>query len=85
MTEERDRLKTAVQRNLGVQVNAAQAKDLVARIQELTEANQLLASQLATAEVERQRLERELAETQDDMISARAALGKMMRKQNRDG
>ncbi|MFJ3218266.1 DUF6262 family protein [Kitasatospora sp. NPDC086801] len=85
VTEERDRLKAAVQRNLGVQVNAVQAKDLVARVQELTEANQLLASQLAAAEVERQRLERELAETQDDMISARAALGKMMRTQNRDG
>ncbi|MFJ2868007.1 hypothetical protein [Kitasatospora sp. NPDC087314] len=74
-----------MQWNLGVQVNAVQAKDLVARIQELTEANQLLASQPATVEAARAQLERELAETQDDMISARAALRNMMRKQNRDG
>ncbi|MFG2943531.1 DUF6262 family protein [Streptomyces sp. NPDC048282] len=84
LTEERDRLRAAVQRSLGERVDAVSVKDLVARIQELTVANQQLAAKLAQAEADGRSLQSELAEAQDDLAAARTALRNMMRDQNRD-
>jgi chromosome segregation ATPase len=84
LTQERDRLRAAVQRSLGERVDAVSAKDLVARIQELTVANQQLAAKLAQAEADGRSLQTELAEAQDDLAAARTALRNMMRDQNRD-
>ncbi|MCX4397002.1 DUF6262 family protein [Streptomyces sp. NBC_00053] len=84
LTEERDRLRAAMQRNLGEQVNVLASKDLVARVQELTVANQQLAAAVAQAEADRNGLMAELAESQDDLTAARTALRNMMRDQNRD-
>lgn len=84
LIEERDRLRTAVQRNLGEQVNTLASKDLVARVQELTVANQQLAAAMAQAEASRNDLLAELAEAQDDLAAARTALRNMIRDQNRD-
>ncbi|WP_089101297.1 DUF6262 family protein [Streptomyces hyaluromycini] len=84
LTEERDRLRAAVQRSLGERVDAVSAKDLVARVQELTVANQQLAAKLARAEADRDSLQDDLAEAQDDLAAARTALRNMMRDQNRD-
>ncbi|MGW4217397.1 DUF6262 family protein [Streptomyces bacillaris] len=83
LREERDRLKAAVQRGLGQQVAQAGQADLVARIDELTAANQGLADQLAQAEAHRHSLQAVLTETQDDLAAARTALRNMMREQNR--
>lgn len=84
LTEERDQLRAVVQRNLGEQVNVLASKDLVARVQELTLANQQLAVAVTQAESERDGLLAELAETQDDLAAARTALRNMMRDQNLD-
>ncbi|MEU2736755.1 DUF6262 family protein [Streptomyces sp. NPDC007095] len=84
LTEERDRLRAAVQRSLGERVDAVSTKDLVARIQELTVGNQQLAAKLAQAEADGRSLQTELAEAQDDLAAARTALRNMMRDQNRD-
>lgn len=84
LTEERDRLRAAVQRSLGERVDAVSTKDLVARIQELMVANQQLAAKLAQAETDGRSLQNELAEAQDDLAAARTALRNMMRDQNRD-
>lgn len=73
-----------MQRNLGEQVNVLASKDLVARVQELTVANQQLAAAVAQAEADRNGLMAELAESQDDLTAARTALRNMMRDQNRD-
>ncbi|WP_330296077.1 DUF6262 family protein [Streptomyces sp. NBC_00503] len=84
LTEERDRLRAAMQRNLGEQVNVLASKDLVARVQELTVANQQLTAAMAQAEADRNDILAELAEAQDDLVAARTALRNMMRDQNRD-
>lgn len=84
LTEERDRLRAAVQRSLGERVDAVSAKDLLARVQELSIANQRLAAELARAEADRDSLQDDLAEAQDDLAAARTALRNMMRDQNRD-
>ncbi|MFJ2258597.1 DUF6262 family protein [Streptomyces sp. NPDC087844] len=84
LTEERDRLRAAVQRSLGERVDAVSAKDLVARIQELTVANQHLAAKLARSEADARILQTELDEAQDDLAAARTVLRNMMRDQSRD-
>ncbi|GAA0930910.1 MULTISPECIES: DUF6262 family protein [Streptomyces violaceusniger group] len=83
LREERDRLKAAVQRSLGQQVGQTTQTELVARIDELTTANQNLASKLSRTETDRDRLQNQLTEAQDDLIAARQALRNMMRDQNR--
>lgn len=79
---ERDRLKAAVQRGLGQQVEGESSRELVARVQELTEVNQVLAGRVRAAETERDELRGALDEREDDLIAARAALRNMMRDQN---
>ncbi|MFF0795163.1 hypothetical protein [Streptomyces spiralis] len=53
LREERDRFEAAVQRGLGQQVSQASQAELVARIDELTAADQDLAEKLAHAEADR--------------------------------
>lgn len=81
--QERDRLKDAVQRHLGQQLDQAGAKDLAARITELQAANKDLQDRLAASEADRQGLQEALHEAQDDLIAAREALRNMMRDNNR--
>lgn len=83
LRDDRNRLKNAIQRGLGQQVTQASHAELIARINELTAANQKLAGELARTEADRDRLQVTLTETQDDLISARQALRNMMRDQNR--
>ncbi len=79
---ERDRLKAAVQRGLGQQLNQLTAKDLVARVDELTRANQQLTTELSRLRTDKQGLSRRLAETEDDLAAARASLRRMIRSEN---
>lgn len=55
----------------------------MARINELTAANQELADKLTRVEAGRNSLQTALTEAQDDLISARQVLRNMMRDQNR--
>ncbi|MCP9986951.1 hypothetical protein LUX01_09805 [Streptomyces sudanensis] len=73
-----------MQRRLGERVDAASAKDLLARVQELSIANQRLAAELARAEADHDSLQDDLAEAQDDLAAIRAALRNTMRDQNHD-
>jgi len=83
LRQERDRLKEALRRNLGQQVEGRTSQDLISRVQELENANALLAGQLKEALGLKESLERELEEAQDDLIGARTALRSMMIDQNR--
>jgi hypothetical protein len=84
LREERDRLKAAVQRSLGQQVDQAGHAELVTRINELTAANRELVGGLVRAEADRDGRRIALTDAQDDLISARQALRNMMRDQNRE-
>ncbi|MEV6736327.1 DUF6262 family protein [Streptomyces sp. NPDC051104] len=75
-------LKEALQRQLGRQLDQLQATDLTDRIGELTAQNQELHSQLTQLQHENQELERKLAETNDDLVAARASLRRMIRIEN---
>ncbi|MFF0794469.1 DUF6262 family protein [Streptomyces spiralis] len=75
-------LKEALQRQLGRQLDQLQATDLTDRIGELTAQNQELHSQLTQLQHEKQELERRLAETNDDLVAARASLRRMIRIEN---
>jgi hypothetical protein len=79
---ERDRLKNAVQRGLGHQLNHLAAKDLVTRVDDLTQANQQLITELSRLRTDNERLSRCLTETQDDLAAARVSLRRMIRSQN---
>lgn len=79
---ERDRLKAAVQRGLGHQVNQLATKDLAARIDELTRANQQLTAELAQLRAEHDDLHRRLTEAEDDLVAARTSLRRMIRSEN---
>ncbi len=80
---ERDRLKAAVQRSLGRQVDQVGSAQLVARVQELIRQVEERDRKLAAVRVERDDLQRSLDEAQDDLISVRTALQKMVREQSR--
>ncbi|MEU9167512.1 DUF6262 family protein [Streptomyces sp. NPDC048420] len=75
-------LKEALQRRLGRQLDQLQATDLTKRIGELTAQNQELNSQLTCLQHEKQELERRLAETNDELVAARASLRRMIRTEN---
>ncbi|MEN8654840.1 DUF6262 family protein [Streptomyces sp. 21So2-11] len=80
---DRDKLKGAVQRGLGQQVDQTGTADLIARIDELTAQLQQRDDGLMSVTAERDQLRTALAEAQDDLIAARTALRNMMRDQNR--
>ncbi|MET7717821.1 DUF6262 family protein [Streptomyces sp. NPDC005407] len=75
-------LKEALQRQLGRQLDQLQATDLTDRIGELTAQNQELNIQITRLHHEQRELERRLAETNDDLVAARASLRRMIRIEN---
>ncbi|MBW1599473.1 DUF6262 family protein [Streptomyces sp. JJ38] len=75
-------LKEALQRQLGRQLGQVQATDLTDRIRELTAQNQELHSQLIQRQHEKRERERRLAETNDDLVAARASLRRVIRIEN---
>lgn len=77
--EERDRLKAAVQRGLGQQVDQVGSAEQVTRIQELNGQLQQRDSELTAARAEAERLRAELEEAQDNLGGLRLALKQMMR------
>ncbi|MFJ6945519.1 hypothetical protein ACISU4_12895 [Streptomyces wuyuanensis] len=75
-------LKEALQCQLGRQLDQLQATDLTDRIGELTAQNQELKIQITRLHHEQRELERRLAETNDDLVAARASLRRMIRIEN---
>lgn len=77
-----ERLKAAVRRNLGQQVDQLGAADLGARMDELTAENRKLQDDLAQALVRVEELTGKLTEAEDDLASARTSLRRMIRSEN---
>ncbi|MEV7929011.1 DUF6262 family protein [Kitasatospora sp. NPDC088779] len=80
---ERDRLKGALRRQLGQQLDQAAAGDLVARIEELTQQNEALTVERDTLRRENAMLAEKLEEAEEDLIVARTSLRQMIRAENR--
>ncbi|MFJ9822538.1 hypothetical protein ACIRU3_46535 [Streptomyces sp. NPDC101151] len=83
LREERDKLKAALQRSLGQQLDQAATKDLVARIDELTSHNHELSTQLQQVRQDNTQLSRRLEEAEDDLAAARTSLRRMIRDESR--
>ncbi len=81
LRQERDKLRTALQRNLGHQLDHTAAKDLIERIDELTRQNQQLSSERDEATQRCQQLEQQLRDTEDDLAATRTNLRRMIRTQ----
>jgi hypothetical protein len=79
---ERDRLKAALQRHLGDQLDQLSNQSLVERVDELTQHNQRLAEETGRLREDNATLRRRLDEVEEDLAGARAALRRMMHQKN---
>ncbi|MBL3805911.1 DUF6262 family protein [Streptomyces sp. BRB081] len=79
---ERDKLKGALQRQFGQQLDQVAAGDLITRINELTQQNERLIAERDALERERGDLEARLAETEENLGAARTSLRRMIRAEN---
>ncbi|MFC4463778.1 DUF6262 family protein [Streptomyces xiangluensis] len=79
---ERDRLKAALQRQLGQQLDQVGSADLVARVEELTRQHEVLTAERDTLRREKAGLEERLAESEEDLAAARSSLRRMIRAEN---
>ncbi|PJJ03472.1 hypothetical protein BX264_3856 [Streptomyces sp. 2333.5] len=79
---DRDKLKAALQRQLGQQLDQVGTGDLVARVDELTRLNQELASERDALTRENTELTAKLEETEEDLAAARTSLREMIRREN---
>jgi hypothetical protein len=82
LREEVERLKGAVRRGLGQQLDQFGAADLGTRVDELTAENRRLQDDLAQALARVEELTKRLAEAEDDLASARTSLRRMIRIEN---
>ncbi|MFD4604340.1 DUF6262 family protein [Streptomyces sp. NPDC058464] len=77
-----ERLKAAVRRSLGQQLDQLGTADLATRVDELTAKNQKLQDDLTQALARVEELTGKLAEVEDDLASARTSLRRMIRSEN---
>lgn len=82
LREEAERLRGAVRRSLGQQLDQLGAADLGARVDELTADNQRLQGELSQALARVAELTDQLSEAQDDLAAARASIRRMIRTEN---
>jgi hypothetical protein len=82
LREEVERLKGAVRRSLGQQLDQFGAADLGTRVDELSRDNQRLEDELARALARADELTGQLNEAQDDLAAARTSLRRMIRTEN---
>lgn len=82
LREERDRLKKAVQRSLGAQLEQSSTKELTERVNELLTATERLAAERDEARAERDDFKRKLTETEDDLAATRQAGRRMLKEIN---
>lgn len=85
LREEVERLKGAVRRSLGQQLDQFGAADLGTRVDETTRDNQRLEDELARALARVDELTGQLNEAQDDLAAARTSLRRMIRTENAGG
>ncbi|MEU5200410.1 DUF4164 family protein [Streptomyces scabiei] len=78
-----DRLKEAVRRCLGQQLDQLGAADLGTRVDELAAHNQRLQDELTQAQARVEELTGQLSEAQDDLAAARASLRRMIRTESK--
>ncbi|MFD9116784.1 DUF6262 family protein [Streptomyces bottropensis] len=81
---ERDRLKAALQRQLGQQLDQIGSADLIARVEELTRQNEELVSELGDLRLVKSELEAKVEELEDDLAAVRSSLRRMIRTENSD-
>lgn len=79
---ERDKLREKTRLQLGQQLDQLSAKDLTARIDELTQDNSRLAAQLGQATGENTQQRQRVTELEDDLAAARTSLRRMIRSNN---
>ncbi|MBW3705799.1 hypothetical protein DTB58_17275 [Streptomyces griseus] len=79
---ERDQLKTALQRQLGQQLDQVGAAGLVARVDELTRQHAALTAERDALRQEKAELEGRLVEAEEDLAAARSSLRRMIRAEN---
>ncbi|MET9088414.1 DUF6262 family protein [Streptomyces sp. NPDC004237] len=77
-----ERLKAAVRRSLGQQLDQLGTADLATRVDELTAKNQKLQDDLTQALARVEELTGKLAEVEDDLASARTSLRRMIPSEN---
>ncbi|MER5356866.1 DUF6262 family protein [Streptomyces sp. NPDC002785] len=82
LREERDKLKDAVRRQLGQQLDQVGTGELVARIDELSRQNAELTAEREALTRGKAEWEEKLAEAEEDRDAARASLRRMMRREN---
>jgi uncharacterized small protein (DUF1192 family) len=82
LREEVGRLEGAVRRSLGQQLDQFGAADLSTRVDELTAENQRLQAERDDALARVRDLTEQLSELQDDLVSARISLRRMIRVEN---
>lgn len=80
---ERDKLRDGLRHQLGNQLEAVAAKDLIARTDELTRHNQHLADQAQQATAHNDSLHTRVTELETDLAAARTSLRRMIRNENR--
>ncbi|MET4648230.1 hypothetical protein ABID95_008000 [Streptomyces atratus] len=82
LREERERMRQALQHQLGQQLDTFAAGDLTARVDELTQSNQPLTDQIRQAIAENNALQRRLTAAEADLTAARTSLRRMIRTEN---
>ncbi|MEV7395145.1 DUF6262 family protein [Streptomyces sp. NPDC091215] len=82
LREEVERLKGAVRRSLGQQLDQFGAADLGTRVDELTAEHQRLQAEREDALAQVKDLAEQLSEAQDDLAGARESLRRMIRTEN---
>ncbi|WP_327277723.1 hypothetical protein OG609_43160 [Streptomyces sp. NBC_01224] len=82
LREERDKLKDAVRRQLGQQLDQVGTGELAARIDELSRQNAELTAERDALTRGNAEWEEKLAEAEEDRDAARASLRRMMRREN---
>jgi hypothetical protein len=80
---ERDQLKTAVRQGLGQQLDQIASQELVERINELTEQNRRLTTELQTTRTENRVLTDRATEAEEERDAARTSLLSALRGQSR--
>lgn len=83
LREDRDKLRAALQRHLGHQLDHAATKDLVTRIDELTDHNRDLSGRLNRSEQDNRGLRQRLQEAKENLAAVRAGLCRMIRDESR--
>jgi len=79
---ERDKLRQNLQKQLGRQLDQLTHRELVSRIDELTQHNQRLTDQNRQLTAGSEQLQQRVTELQDDLTAARTSLRRMIRATN---